>query len=189
MNSDITTLLLRWREGDESAQEALLPLVYHHLRQLAHAYLARESGSPLRDATSIVHEVFLRLARSQKVMWKDRGHFYGFAARTMRQILVEQARSRQASKRGGGLQRLPLSPELAWVDATSVELVDLDCALREFGEIFPEALAVVEHRIFLGCSAAETADLLGLSKSTVDRRLNLAKAWLYDRLKGSAPQG
>lgn len=165
-----------------------MPLVYQHLRQLAHAYTARETGMQVLDATSVVHEVFLRLTQQSQASWTDRAHFFGFAARMMRQILVDEARARNAGKRGGGRARVPLSAEMAWVDAASVQMIDLDRALEDFGQAFPDALAILEHRVFLGCTAEETAELLGISKPTVDRRFSLAKAWLFDRLNRGTAQ-
>lgn len=182
VTANVTTLLLRWREGDRTAQEQLMPLVYQHLRQLAHAYIARESGGQILDATGVVHEVFLRLTQQAEAGWTDRAHFFGFAARLMRQILVDEARARNAGKRGGGRARVPLSSDMAWVDASSEEMLDLDRALEELAKAFPDAVVILEHRVFLGCTSEETAALLGVSKPTVDRRFALAKAWLYDRL-------
>lgn len=183
MANDVTTLLHRWNDGDTDAREQLIPIVYDHLRQIARAYVSRESASHALQPTAVVHELFLRLIKQQDALWEDRAQFFRFAAHVMRHIIVDEARNRKSAKRGGGAAAVPLSPELAWVDATSEEVVDLDSALNELAVAFPQAVEALEYRVFLGCTAEETAEILGVSKPTVDRHLRLAKTWLYERLR------
>jgi RNA polymerase sigma factor (TIGR02999 family) len=189
MPGEITELLQRWKQGstateDEGLQAKLVPLIYDHLRQVARSYVAREFGGGRNEieATGLVHELFLRLIELKSVDWQDRGHFYSFAARLMRNILVDEARRRAASKRGGQA-RVPLAADLAWVDAASEEMVDVHAAFEELCKAMPERAAAVELRVFLGCTSEEAAALLGLSKATVDRHMRFARAWLYERLR------
>jgi RNA polymerase sigma factor (TIGR02999 family) len=183
---DITLLLTQWRKGDPSAFEQLMPLVYPHLKQVAAAYIRREHDPGLMQATSLVHELYLRLRNQRQAGWEDRVHFYTFAAKVMRMILIDHARTQQAQCRGGSAQHVPLSDDLAWVGIGSPELIELDQALIELARIDPEKVEIIELRCFLGHTAAETADLLGLSKATVDRHLGFAKAWLFRRLTSAA---
>lgn len=184
MPNDVTTLLHQWQQGDAGAREQLIPIVYDHLRQIARAYVAREAAHHNMEPTAVVHELFLRLVKGSEAVWEDRGQFFKFAAHIMRHIIVDEARNRKSLKRGGGAVAIPLSPEMAWIDATSPEMVDLDEALKELAESFPQAVEVLEQRVFLGSTAEETAAVLGISKPTVDRHLRLAKSFLYERLRG-----
>ena len=160
--------------------------MYSHLRKVATGYLRRERSDHTLDATGLVHELFLVFLEEKKAQFDDRAHFFAFAARAMRRILVDCARIRQAAKRDAGATRLPLSPELAWVDPDGPEMIDLDRALDEMESIEPRKSRVVELRIFLGCTSAEAAELMGISKPTLDRDLRFALAWLFNRLNGSA---
>ena len=179
-------LLDRWSRGDPEAMEELTPLVYSHLRKVATSYLRRERSDHTLEATGLVNELFLVFLEEKKAKFDDRAHFFAFAARAMRRILVNYARGRQAAKRGAGETRLELSPELAWIDPEGQEMIDLDRALDELESIEPRKARVVELRIFLGCSAVEAAELMAVSKPTLDRDLRFALAWLFNRLKGSA---
>jgi RNA polymerase sigma factor (TIGR02999 family) len=165
--------------------EQLTPLVYSHLRKVATSYLRRERSDHTLDATGLVNELFLVLLDENKAKFEDRAHFFAFAARSMRRILVNYARGRQAAKRGAGETKLELSPELAWIDPEGPEMIDLDRALDEMESIEPRKARVVELRIFLGCTSEEAADLMGTSKPTLDRDLRFALAWLFNRLKGT----
>ena len=166
--------------------DELTPLVYSHLRKVAIGYLRRERSDHTLDATGLVNELFLVFLEEKKAKFDDRAHFFTFAARAMRRILVNYARIRQAAKRGAGETRLELSPELAWIDPEGPEMIDLDRALDEMESIEPRKARVVELRIFLGCTSVEAADLMGVSKPTLDRDLRFALAWLFNRLKSSA---
>ena len=185
--AEITVLLRRWEAGDSDALEQLIPLVYPQLRQVAAAYVGREKRKDLMQATALVHELYLRLLQQKKISWEDRRHFYVFAAQSMRRILIDHARSQQAQSRGGGFTPVPLHEALAWVEIGSPELMELDRALEELQLIAPAKVRLVEMRYFLGCTAEETAALLGVSKATVDRELRFIKAWLFQRLHPGAP--
>jgi RNA polymerase sigma factor (TIGR02999 family) len=179
---EITLLLGKWKEGDPFAFEELMPLVYPHLREVAAAYIRRERNPDVLQATALVHELYLRLLNQKKAAWDDRQHFYTFAAKVMRMILIDHARQTQAQMRGGGYERIPLSDDLLWVNIGSPELLDLNHALDELGELDADKVQLVELRYFLGCTAEETADLMQVSKSTVDRDLKFTKSWLFRRM-------
>lgn len=179
---EITLLLARWKDGEPSAFDELMPLVYPHLREVAAAYVRRERDPGVLQATVLVHELYLRLLNQKKAGWEDRRHFYTFAAKVMRMILIDHARETNAERRGGGCEHTPLSDDLAWVDIGSPELLDLNRALDELGALDPEKVQLVELRCFLGCTAEETAALMQISKSTVDRELRFIRSWLYRRI-------
>jgi RNA polymerase sigma factor (TIGR02999 family) len=179
---EITLLLAKWRDGEPSAFEELMPLVYPHLREVAAAYVRRERNPDVLQATSLVHELYLRLLNQKKARWEDRQHFYTFAAKVMRMILIDHARGNQTQMRGGGMEHIPLSDDLPWVEVGSAELLDLNRALDELGKIDPNKVQLVELRYFLGCTAEETAELVQVSKATVDRDLKFVKSWLYRRI-------
>jgi RNA polymerase sigma factor (TIGR02999 family) len=183
---EITLLLAKWKSGEPEAFEQLVPLVYPHLRDVAAAYIRRETDPGVMQATSLVHELYLRLRNQKKADWDDRAHFYTFCAKVMRIILIDHARSQQAQRRGGAVQHVPLSEDLAWVGIGSPELIELDRALVALGKIDPTKVQLIELRYFLGHTSEETADLMGLSKATVDRHLNFAKAWLFQRINPEA---
>jgi RNA polymerase sigma factor (TIGR02999 family) len=183
---DITILLDRWTRGDSEAVSDLTPLVYSHLRKVATSYLRRERPDHTLEVTGLVNELFLVLLEERRAKFEDRVHFFTFAARIMRRILVDYARTRQTAKRGAGEASVELSPDLAWVNPESDEMLDLDRALDEMEAIEPRKARVVELRIFLGCTSAESAELMGISKPTLDRDLRFALAWLFNRMKGPA---
>ena len=186
-DEDVTRLLSALTRGDEDAAGKLIPAVYDELRRLAGSYMRRERTDHTLQATALVHELYLRLLQQKKISWEDRRHFYVFAAQSMRRILIDHARSQQAQSRGGGFTPVPLHEALAWVEIGSPELMELDRALEELQLIAPAKVRLVEMRYFLGCTAEETAALLGVSKATVDRELRFIKAWLFQRLHPGAP--
>jgi RNA polymerase sigma factor (TIGR02999 family) len=180
---EITLLLARWKEGDPSAFEELMPLVYPHLREVAAAYIRRERNPDVLQATVLVHDLYLRLLQQKKAVGEDRCHFYTFAAKVMRMMLIDHAREGQTQIRGGGQERVPLNGDLPWVDIDSPEMLDLNRALDELGALDPGKVRLVELRYFLGCTAEETALLVKRSKASVDRDLKFAKTWLYRRIR------
>ena len=184
-NGEITLLLAKWKEGDLLAFEQLMPLVYPHLRQVAAAYIRRERNPDVLQPTALVHELYLRLLQQKRAVGEDRSHFYTFAAKVMRRMLIDQARESQTQIRGGGQERVPLSDDLSWVNIDSPELLDLNRALDELGALDPSKVQLVELRYFLGCTAEETASLMNISKATVDRELKFIKSWLYRRIRPS----
>jgi RNA polymerase sigma factor (TIGR02999 family) len=149
---------------------------------VAAAYIRRERHPDVLQATALVHELYLRLLNQRKTAWDDRRHFYTFAAKVMRMILIDHARERQAQMRGGGHDRVPLSDDLVWVDVNSPEVLDLNRALDELNALDAGKVQMVELRYFLGCTAEETAELMQVSKATVDRDLKFIKSWLFRRL-------
>lgn len=182
-NGEITLLLAKWRTGEASAFNELMPLVYPHLREVAAAYVRRERIQDDLQATALVHELYLRLLNQRKAVGDDRRHFYIFCAKVMRMILIDHARENQAQKRGGGIQKVPLNDDLPWVNIGSPELLDLNRALDELSALDPDKVRLVELRYFLGCTAEETAGLMQISKATVDREFKFIKSWLYQRIQ------
>jgi RNA polymerase sigma factor (TIGR02999 family) len=180
---EITVLLGRWRDGEESAFDELVPLVYPQLRQIAAAYVHREMNPDVVQATVLVHELYLRLLNQRKAAWDDRRHFYIFCARMMRMILIDHARENLVKIRGASRNCVPLSDDLLWVKIDSPELLDLNRALDELALLDAEKVKLVELRYFLGCTAEETAALMLVSKATVDRELKFIKGWLYRRIQ------
>jgi RNA polymerase sigma factor (TIGR02999 family) len=183
---DITALLAAWRDGRPGALDDVIVVTYPKLRKLAESFLRRESPGHTIQATGLVHEIYLLLLRQRKVAFEDRGHFYATAAGLMRAILRDWARDKGAQKRGGDAVRVPLSEDLSWVDADSTEFLDLDVALAELERLDERKARLIELKTFLGCSTEEAAEQLAISKATADRDLRLAKAWLYQRLRGVA---
>jgi RNA polymerase sigma factor (TIGR02999 family) len=179
---DITLLLEQWRAGDAAAFDRLAPAVYDHLHQVASSYLFRERSDHTLQVTGLVHELFLKLLQSQGVTYQDRSHFFAFAAKVMRRILVDHARVSKSQKRGDGAERVPFTEELAWVDVRSPDMLALDAALDELAQLDEQKVQILELRYFLGATAEEAAELLGLSKSTVDRSVRFSITWLHQRL-------
>src|ERR1051326_4558572 len=161
----------------------LAPLVYDELSRIATAYMRRERPGQTLQATALVHEAYLRLAGAG-TPWKNKQHFFGIAARSMRQILVERARARGAQKRWAGLDRVSLSDSLAIAASEEAMLPALDEALERLEAIDAEQARIVELRFFAGLSVEETADALGVSAGTLKRRWSLARAWLHRELAG-----
>jgi RNA polymerase sigma-70 factor (ECF subfamily) len=163
----------------------MVPLVYNELRRLAAAYMRRERPGQTLQATALVHEAFLKLAGAG-TPWTDRRHFFGIAARSMRQILVERARARGAQKRWAGMDRVTLSDAIAQAPPGDAMLPALDEALDRLEQIDPEQARIIELRYFVGLSVDEAADVLGISPATLKRRWALARAWLFRELGGDA---
>jgi RNA polymerase sigma factor (TIGR02999 family) len=163
-----------------------MPLVYEELRGLARNYLARERGDHTLQATALVHEAYLRLTDETQLNWKDRAHFYGIAARLMRRILVDHARTHNAAKRGGLQQKLTLEEARELPAKPAVDLVELDGALEAFAKDYPRESEVVELKFFGGLGAKEISEVLQVSEKTVLRDWNFAKLWLCRALTQSA---
>jgi RNA polymerase sigma factor (TIGR02999 family) len=179
---DITVLLREWSEGREEAFRELLPLAYGRLRSLAGARMRRERPNHTLQPTALVAELYLRLADGDQQAWQDREHFYRFCARAMRWILTDHAKARQTEKRRSDL-RLPLTEDIPWLGGRDTDITDLDLALGKLETLDPRKAQVLELRVYLGCTAEEAADVLGISKPTVDRDLTLARAWLCRELR------
>ena len=179
----ITTLLVAWGDGDPAARERLLPLVYADLRRAARRHLGKEGRDHTLSATGLVHEAYLRLVDQHGARWRSRSHFYAVASELMRRILVDHARRRLAAKRGGGQILVTLDPSMARGAGRDLEVLALDDALRELGELSVRSARVVELRFFGGASIEEAAAALGVSRATVERDWTAARAWLYRRLR------
>jgi len=187
IQADITKLLHRWEQGDREALASLASVAYDDLRAIATGYLRRESSGHTLQATALVNELYLRLAHVKGIALTDRKHFYAFAAQLMRMILIDHARQTRALKRPGSVVRVPLHEEMAWIDASSDEMLALDVALNQLEAVEERKVRVLELRFFLGCTNEETAQLLDVSRATIDRDLEFAKTWLYRRLSQPPP--
>lgn len=183
---DITRLLHDWSNGDEAALSKLLELVYPELRRMAASRLRGERLDHTLQPTSLVHEVYMRLANDSEREWADRAHFYAVAARVVRAVLVDHARARRRIKRGSGAIGVELQDFHASVAAPGVDLLDLDNALKELETIDVERARIVELRHFAGLSIEETAEALGISPSTVKRGWLAAKTWIRHRMDGGS---
>ena len=180
---EISSLLHAWCDGDRSALEKLMPLVYEELHRLAHHYLLMERRGHTMQTTVLVNEAFLRLVKSRQIEWQDRRHFFAISANLMRRILVDMARARGSRKRGGGVPQVSLDPDLHLVSRRDPDLVRLDDALNMLSRFDPRKAKVVELRFFGGLSERETAEVLDVSVNTVKRDWGLAKVWLHCELK------
>lgn len=189
MHDQVTTLLEKWSHGDRDALEQLIPIVYSELRNLAASYLRREATSSSLQATALVHEVYLRLVDQDRAEFHNRTHFYGAAAQIIRRILVDHARAKKAAKRGGSGEKITLEDALATPVPPDVDMIELDRALLGLEEFDPGKARLVELRYFAGLSIPQTAEVMGVSPTTVKREWAIARAWLYDRLRtgGVAP--
>lgn len=176
--SQITELLISWSNGDVDALERLLPLVERELHRLAHSYMRREHGDHTLQTTALINEAFLRLIDQNRIRWQNRAHFYGIAARVMREVLLNYARDKRRKKRGGGAFKVSLSEADAASEQRSVELLALDEALQKLSAIDERKGRVVELRYFGGLSIKETAEVLNVSAITVARDWDMARAWL-----------
>ena len=178
----VTGLLRAWGDGDLSARDALVPLVYGELRRRAAAYLRRERPDHTLVPTALVHEAYVRLVGQQRVAWQNRAHFFGIATQIMRRILVDHARAHHAAKRPGVGLRVALDERMTVTVPKDCEVLLLDQALNELAALDPRLAQIVELRYFGGMSEQEVANALGLSRSSVTREWQAARAWLYRRL-------
>ncbi len=186
----VSELLARWRAGDREALEKLVPLVYKELREIAHYHLQRERPGHTLQSAALVHEAYLRLADQRPFEADNRAHFLAVASRLMRQILVDYARSHLAAKRGADL-RVELDAALILPQERNAEVIALDEALKTLSQIDEQQGQIVEMRFFGGLSIEEIGEVLAISRSTVKREWNVAKAWLMREMRrdthGEAP--
>ena len=180
---EITELLRRWHAGDRQAFDALMPQVYAELRRLARSALARGPQHTIQP-TLLVHEAFLRLRGQSETAFENRGHFFAVAAVAMRHLVIDEARRRRATRRGGELKRVDLEEGLITIDPQCDRLIALDQALARLGRLNPRLVQVVECRYFAGLTLAETAETLGVVRKTVQRDWLKAQALLRRDLEG-----
>lgn len=186
---DVTRLLLAWGEGDPAALDELLPIVYPELRKIAHARMRGEGpGGQTLQTTALVHEAYLRLVDGARVPWQNRAHFYAVCARLMRRILVDRARARLCSKRGGHGRPVALDHRSGTVPARDDQLLALDEALGRLARADGRMAEVVQLRYFGGLTVEETAQVLDTSRDTVMRDWKTARLWLARELGGGEPE-
>ena len=182
---EITEIIRAWQQGDPTALDRLMPLVYDELRRVAHARLRAEASGHVLQTTALVHEAYLRLLDLDRLSLQNRAHLLALAARLMRQILVDQARRRHALKRGGQLRITALDDATSHVAAPpAVDVLALHEALTELTSLDARLADVVEMKFFAGLTIDETADALDVSAATVERDWTVARAWLHQRLSG-----
>jgi len=179
---EITRLLIAWNQGDQRARDELTPLIYDELRRLARGLLRRERPGHTLQPTALVHEAFLRLIDQSQVNWQNRAHFFGAAARLMRQILINHAEARRAAKRGGEAERVSLDDVDHSTPGQEIDLIALNEALQRLERLDPQQGRIVELRYFSGLTVEEIAEVIGVSPATVKRDWSIARAWLRREL-------
>jgi RNA polymerase sigma factor (TIGR02999 family) len=180
---EITQWLVQWRNGDRAALDQLMPLVYDELHQLADRYMRGERPDHTLQATALVHEAYLRLVELENIQWQDRAHFFAVAARMMRRVLVDYARHRRARNREASESTLPLDDVATLAQAQEPALLALDEALTSLEAIDPRKCHIVEFKFFGGLTNEESAEVLAVSPTTVEREWRLARAWLFHEMK------
>ena len=180
-SQNVTQLLLAWERGDEAARDELIPLVYDALRRIARHHLRGERAGHTLQTTALINEAYLKLVE-QSVPWQSREHFFGIAARLMRQILVDYARTRQRLKRGGDRQQISLTSDAEIADGQGEDLLALNEALETLAEVDPQRSRIVELRFFGGLTIEETAQVMGISTPSVERGWRAARAWLQTEM-------
>ena len=189
-SSDVTQILLELREGDDSATDRLLPVVYQELRRLAQSYLSREPDAVSIQATDLVHEMYLKLVDQSRVDWQNRAHFFAVAATAMRRLLIDRARRRSRLKRGGGARPVALNDQVvADLVSAADEMLALDLALDKLAESHPDQARVVELKYFGGLKTREVAAVMDVGVRTVERYWLFARTWLFRELSTAAAIG
>ena len=178
----VSHLLRAWGRGDLQARDELVPVVYGELRRRAGAYLRRERSDHTLQPTALVHEAYLRLTAQERVTWQNRAHFFAIAAQMMRRVLIDHAREHLAAKRPGAQLKVLLDDRIGAAQPRACELMMVDEALVELTRIDPRQGQIVELRYFGGLSEQEVAAVLSVSRATVTREWQTARAWLYRRL-------
>lgn len=182
-HKDVTQLLLQWRHGNEAALDELMPIVYSEMRRMAGSLLRQERANHTLQPTALIHEAYLRLIDQQKVEWQNRTHFFAFAARLMRQILVNHALAHRAAKRGGGSIHITLNEAVHSSQKQDYDVIELDEALKKLSQQDKRKSKIVELRFFGGLKNEEIAGVLEISLATVQREWRMIKAWLYSELR------
>jgi RNA polymerase sigma factor (TIGR02999 family) len=178
----ISLLLIDWSKGDEHALEQLMPLVYEELRRMARNYMRRQPSGHTFQTTELIHEAYLKIAEGSEKEWRNRAHFFGVAAKAMRHILVDYARSKSRVKRGGWQNRVTLVDDAAISSGRSAEIVALDDALNQLAALDERKVRVVEMKFFGGLKTEEIAGVLRISPETVKRDWSFAQTWLLREL-------
>jgi len=181
-SDNVTRLLLEWGDGNQQALEALVPLIYKELRNLAHNFLYRERPGHTLQTTALVHEAYLKLIDQNDARWQNRAHFFAIAAQAMRRILIDSARKHAAAKRGGPQAELSLDEVADIALEPDINLLKLDEALNELAKIDLRQSRIVELRYFGGLTIEETAEVISVSPATVKREWMMARAWLHQEL-------
>ena len=184
-SDNVTRLLLEWGDGNQQALEALVPLIYRELRNLAHNFLYRERPGHTLQTTALVHEAYLKLIDQNDARWQNRAHFFAIAAQAMRRILIDSARKHAAAKRGGPQEELSLDEVADIALEPDSNLLKLDEALNELAKIDPRQSRIVELRYFGGLTIEETAEVISVSPATVKREWMMARAWLHQEISES----
>jgi len=179
----ISLLLLDWSKGDKYALEQLMPLVYEELRRMARNYMRRQPSGHTLQTTDLIHEAYLKIAGGEQRNWQSRSHFFGVAAKAMRHILVDYARSKNNRKRGGWQERVTLKENMRVTNQSSEEIVALDDALNRLAALDERKVRVVEMKFFAGLHVAEISDVLKVSPETVKRDWSFAQTWLLRELQ------
>ena len=187
--SAVTQLLVDWRNGDQEALNALVPLVHDELRKLARGYMRRERVGHTLQTSALVNEAYLRLGQGDGPQWQNRTHFFAVAAQVMRHVLIDHARRYNYEKRGGGAQRVDIDDLHGMTEERASELIELDEALSTLANLDQRKSRIIELRFFGGLNIDEVAEILGLSPTTVQREWRTARAWLQYFLKGDDPAG
>jgi RNA polymerase sigma factor (TIGR02999 family) len=188
-DSEITRLLRASRAGDVDALGRILPVLYDELRKLAQSMLGPERTGHTLDATALVHEAWLRLARQHSIGFEHRGQFFAVAAKTMRHVLVDHARRRGRQKRGGGAEAEPLDEALAALESSSGDLLELEIALEELGRVDPRKARLVELRFFAGLDMRASAEVLEISQRQAEREWTTARSFLRSKLDAIRASG
>lgn len=181
-SQQITHLLIDWSKGDDLALEQLMPLVYEELHKMARRYMRQQPSGHTLQTTELIHEAYLKIAKSDEQNWQNRAHFFGVAAKAMRHILVDYARSKSRNKRGGWQKRVTLADDVAVSSNNSREILALDDALKNLEQIDKRRSRVVELRFFGGLKTEEIAEILKISPETVKRDWQFARTWLMREL-------
>ena len=183
----ITQLLANWRNGDKAALDQLMPIVYEELRRLARGFMRRERNNHTLQTSALINEAYLKLVDQDETNWQNRAHFFAVAAQIMRHILVDHARSYGYEKRGAGAQRVGLDDAKVFSEERAGELVALDDALTKLEAVDPRKCRLVGLRFFGGLNIDETAEVMQLSPTTVQREWRAGKAWLQHFITGENP--
>ncbi len=184
-SEEITRLLNESTTGNKASLDKILPIVYDELHLISSKYLRDEYRHHTLQTTDLVHEVYLKLIGNQKISWESRAHFFGIAARTMREILVDYARKRNSQKRGGGMSALPLDDALYVSEKFDRQILSLDEALKKLQTVEDRLSKLVELRYFSGLTIEEASQVLNISPATAKRDWSYAKAWLYREIKSN----